>query len=296
MPDGAHSPTKARLPGKAAQGTRVRSRRAQAEPLLVLIDAENVPACLWPRVQEILALVTQGRPMRPQAFFCGDDVGWSQHEEVHLTDGGFAYRAKNSADFMLAFHAGELAARGTIKEVAIVSGDDGLALVAKQLRDAGVAVYAVIPCGSGTYGCKLADAATLALLAPLPADLRTRTAPVVTAPAAVSLAHVTFKTLEHARQAREITLAMAKCKVDTDGWVMMADLGVAVAQSGISLGSKKLGEVLTSAGCFEFGLMAAGQAVRVIAPRPSPAISDASAASEPGAVANGVTSSPEKPQ
>jgi hypothetical protein len=248
--------------------------------LTVLVDAENVPANLWLRITDVLTLAVPGRDWRVQAFFCGDDGGWSQHANVSLVDGGFEFRAKNSADFLLAFHAGELASHGATKEVAIVSGDDGLALVAKRLREAGITVYAVIPCGSGTYGCRLADAASLALLAPIPAEPRGRSATVV-ADAAVeaSLSRFSFRTLEQARLGREIALAMSRCRRDADGWTQMADLGVEVSRSNIAIGNKKLSEILTSLECFEFGTSGQGQGVRLKTPKTAELTSAAETAS-----------------
>ena len=124
---------------------------AASPRLAVLIDAENAPAGAWPWVRDLLARLFPGRRVSAAAFFCGASNGWSEHGDVRLVDGGTALRAKDSADFLLSFHAGSMSRAGDADEFAIVSGDDGLAVVAQALRDAGHPVYAVIPCGGGTY-------------------------------------------------------------------------------------------------------------------------------------------------
>lgn len=218
---------------------------ASSEPLrmAVLIDAENFPASCWPMVRDLLNRVFPARALAPHAFFCGDHGGWREHGDVVGTDGGAALRAKNSADFLLSFHAGRMVAEGLADEVVLLSGDDGLAVVAQALRDGGLPVYAVIPCGSGTYGCRLASASDVALIAPLP--------PRAPAPSPAPTLLAVPSGGQEISITRRIAEVIASCVPDEQGWVRMNMVGSALSAHGVNLAGKKLKGFLGTRSAFE---------------------------------------------
>lgn len=226
---------------EAPQGTPGRPR------LAILVDGENAPSGAWPWIRGLLERLFPGRAVTATAFFCGTANGWSEHADVTLVDGGTVLRAKNAADFLLAFHAGTMAQANEADEFAIVSGDDGLAVVAQSLRERGHQVYAVIPCGGETYGSRLARAVDVPLLAPYggtpePFQPTAPEAPLLTVPPPT----------DPVARARLVAEAIIGCPGSKGGWAPLTAVGTRLARQGVSFGSKRLKVGIGSLGVFEF--------------------------------------------
>lgn len=213
--------------------------------LVVLVDAENASARFWSRIMELIAKTLPGRVVTAQAFFCGSHGGWDAVPGMILVDGGLPYRAKNASDFLLSYQAGQIVARDEADEIAIVSGDNGLAVLMAALREKVEAVYAFIPCSpeASAYGMALAQVADIAFLVSPP-----RPTVVLTAD------QTAFEASSPRDRGRMIAaIALRSCTPSEGGWLTLTSLGQAVSTAGISLKAVgKLTEVLRASGCFEF--------------------------------------------
>jgi len=226
--------------------------------LAILIDAENVSAACWPAATVIVGQF--GAPVIVRAYVCHPPApGWAGAAGVEMIDGRPA-SGPNAADFVLAMDAAVLAAAGHADIFVLITGDDGFAAVAYDLRRRGVLVYALLPLKDGMVPRRLAAAADLAILLPEPA-------PVAGTGAALSAGPPggppTPPTLPGASAAPALSTAdalearilevLAACPPDLlGGWISLSTLGIELKRAGISRPKGRLSDLMSKLDSVEF--------------------------------------------
>jgi hypothetical protein len=204
----------------------------QATPsVAILIDGENVSSACWPAA---LAIASRfGRPTVMRAYFCRPaSPGWVAADGVEMVDARPA-DGPNAADFLMAMDAAVMAAERQVDGFVLLTGDDGFAAVAQDLKRRGAAVYALIPLDCIAIPRHLAAAADLSMLVPLP------TTAIGTARAAPASARSSGD-----KWRSDLHAALARCPVDDDGWVALGELGVELKRAGAKLPKGKLSDLV----------------------------------------------------
>jgi hypothetical protein len=199
--------------------------------LAILIDGENVSSTCWPAALAIAGRF--GMPTVVRAYVCHPpSPGWVAAKGVEIVDGRPA-DGPNAADFLLAMDAAVMAAERRVDGFVLLTGDDGFAAVAQDLKRRGAAVYALIPLNGEAIPRRLAAAAELSVLVPLPT-------------AAMSVPHkeaASFMSMED-RWANDLRIALARCPVDNDGWAALSELGAALKSAGAKMPKGKLSDLV----------------------------------------------------
>lgn len=205
---------------------------ASPSRLAILVDAENVSAACWPAAVAIAGRFGTATIVR--AYVChAPTPGWVAAAGVEIVDGRPA-NGPNAADFLLAMDAAVMAAERQVDGFVLVTGDDGFAAVALDLKRRGAAVYALVPLNGSMVPRRLATAADLTVLLPSPPT----PAPTLAFP----------KTAPPSRfgdtWTGDILAALARCPVDEDGWTTLSDLGQALKDTGVKKPKGKLFELV----------------------------------------------------
>lgn len=223
--------------------------------MTVLIDADNVGWALWEKTE---ALVRRTFPGRLYDFlaFCGSDIcGLRDAKGIAMVSLGEDFHAKNSADFLLSFHAGLIIGRGMVDEIVIVSSHNGFASTAQSIRDAGISLYAIVPtCPEQPFwGASMGADITIMLDSTIKRPQRQ----VVTIPSGVRVTPEATKdstvVLDQIARAAQITKILGECKSEEDGWVPLSILGQGIRAEEFPLPpGSKLRSYLVSLNSFEF--------------------------------------------
>jgi hypothetical protein len=145
----------------------------------------------------------------------------------------------------MAMDAAVMAAEGHVDGFALLTGDDGFAAVAHGLKMRGASVYALIPFNGGPVARRLVAMADVAVLVPMPPPLKQ----VVAGPPNNDLQH-------------QFLCALAQCKADDGGWVLMGELGTQLKAAGVKRPRGKLSLVARQTSGVEWRWKAAELQVR----------------------------------
>jgi len=138
---------------------------ASPSHLAILIDAEDVSATCWPAVLRHAPLF--GTVHLARTYACqGRAAAWSGIDGVESDAGSGGPDGPNAADFRLAMDAAVMVATGEVDTVIMVTGDDGFAAIAHDLKRRGARVYAFIPADRPGMPRRLASAVDVAVLVP----------------------------------------------------------------------------------------------------------------------------------
>lgn len=198
--------------------------------LAILIDGENVSSSCWPAALAIAGRF--GMPTVIRAYVCHPpSPGWVAAKGVEIFDGRPA-DSPNAADFLLAMDAAVMAAEHRVDGFVLLTGDDGFAAVAQDLKRRGATVYALLPLNGTAIPRRLAAAADLSVLVP---QLAT-TMPLSHEAATPFLSKAD-------RWANDLRAALARCPVDDDGWVELSELGVELKSARAKMPKGKLSDL-----------------------------------------------------
>jgi hypothetical protein len=133
----------------------------------------------------------------------------------------------------MAMDAAVMAAERQVDGFVLLTGDDGFAAVAQDLKRRGTAVYALIPLNGAGIPRRLAAIADLSVLVPLP----------TVATALARDGTISAIGIED-NWANELRVALARCPVDEQGWSALSELGAAIKSAGIKMPKGKLSDLV----------------------------------------------------